>query len=91
MRVKDFEEAIQTANASEFGLDSSVFTQDIDEAMYAASRLESGTVQINAAPAHGLGNFPFGGDEESGMGREGIGYSVYDMTKAHSIVFNPKK
>ena len=91
MKVKDFDEAIKIANASEFGLDSSVFTQDIDEAMYAANHLESGTVQINAAPAHGLGNFPFGGDEESGMGREGIGYSVYAMTKVHSVVFNPKK
>lgn len=91
IKVKDFNEAISIANMSEYGLDSSVFTQDIDEAMYAANQLESGTVQINAAPAHGLGNFPFGGDEESGMGREGIGYSVYDMTKVHSIVFNPKK
>src|SRR3989339_17880 len=90
IKVKNFEEAISIANMSEYGLDSSVFTQDIDEAMYAANHLESGTVQINAAPAHGLGNFPFGGDEESGMGREGIGYSVYDMTKVHSIVFNPK-
>lgn len=91
IKVKDFDEAIAIANASEYGLDSSVFTQDVDEAMYAANHLESGTVQINAAPAHGLGNFPFGGDEESGMGREGIGYSVQDMTKVHSIVFNPKK
>lgn len=91
IKVKDFDEAITIANASEYGLDSSVFTQDIDEAMYAATHLESGTVQINAAPAHGLGNFPFGGDEESGMGREGIGYSVHDMTKVHTVVFNPKK
>ncbi len=91
VKVKSFDEAIEIANASEYGLDSSVFTQDVDEAMYAATHLESGTVQINAAPAHGLGNFPFGGDEESGMGREGIGYSVYDMTKVHSIVFNPKR
>lgn len=91
MKVKDFDEALKVANASEYKLDSSIFTQDIDEAMYAANALESATVQINAAPAHGLGNFPFGGDEASGMGREGIGYSIYEMTKIHTIVFNPKR
>ena len=89
IRVKDFEEAIKIANESEFGLDASIFTSDIDLAMNAAMRLESGTVQINGAPAHGLGNFLYGGDESSGMGREGIYVSAEEMTKLHSIVFNP--
>jgi glyceraldehyde-3-phosphate dehydrogenase (NADP+) len=91
IRVKDYEEAIEIANKSEFGLDASVFTQDIDKAIDAGMRLEDGTVNINAAPAHGLGNFPFGGDKESGVDREGINFSVDEMTKIHTIVFNPKK
>jgi glyceraldehyde-3-phosphate dehydrogenase (NADP+) len=91
MRVKDYEEAIKLANESEYGLDASVFTQDVDKAIDAGMRLEDGTVNINAAPAHGLGNFPFGGDKDSGMDREGIKFSVDEMTKVHTIVFNPKK
>jgi glyceraldehyde-3-phosphate dehydrogenase (NADP+) len=91
MRVNDYEEAIKMANQSEYGLDASVFTQDVDKAIDAGMRLEDGTVNINAAPAHGLGNFPFGGDKESGMDREGIKFSLEEMSKIHTIVFNPKK
>jgi glyceraldehyde-3-phosphate dehydrogenase (NADP+) len=90
IRVKDMEEAISIANESDYGLDACVFTQDVDKALSAAMRLEDGTVQINSAPAHGLGNFPFGGDKDSGMDREGIKVSVEEMTKVHTIVFNPK-
>jgi len=90
MRVKDYEEAIELANRSEFGLDACVFTESLDKALDAGMRLEDGTVNINAAPAHGLGNFPFGGDKDSGMDREGIKFSVEEMTKVHTIVFNPK-
>lgn len=88
IRIKDFEEAIKIANQSEFGLDASVFTTDLNKAMQAAMRLESGTVQINGAPAHGVGNFLYGGDESSGMGREGLYISAEEMTKLHAIVFN---
>ncbi len=91
IRVKNYEEAIRIANQSEFGLDSSVFTNGINKAIDAGLRVESGTVQINAAPAHGVGNFPFGGDKSSGMGREGVKTSIEEMTKLHTIVFNPKK
>lgn len=91
MRVNDYEEAIRMANQSEYGLDASVFTQDVDRAIDAGMRLEDGTVNINAAPAHGLGNFPFGGDKESGMDREGIKFSLEEMSKVHTIIFNPKR
>lgn len=91
IRVDGYEEALRIANESDFGLDACVFTQDIDKAVDAGMRLEDGTVNINAAPAHGLGNFPFGGDKDSGMDREGIKFSVDEMTKIHTIVFNPKK
>lgn len=91
MRVDNYEQAIALANQSEFGLDASVFTQDVDRAIDAGMRLEDGTVNINAAPAHGLGNFPFGGDKDSGMDREGIKFSVEEMMRVHTIIFNPKK
>jgi len=91
IKVNDYKEAIEVANKSEYGLDASVFTSDIDLALNAASLLETGTVQINGAPAHGLGNFPYGGDESSGMGREGLFVSAEEMTRLHTIVFNPQK
>jgi acyl-CoA reductase-like NAD-dependent aldehyde dehydrogenase len=89
--VDGYEKMIEIANKSEYGLDASVFTKNIDKGLDAGMRLEDGTVNINAAPSHGLGNFPFGGDKESGMDREGIKFSVDEMTKVHTVVFNPKK
>ena len=90
IRVKDYEEAIMLANESEYGLDASIFTNNINRALNGAIRLNDGTVQINSAPVHGVGTFPFGGDKFSGMGREGIKISTEEMTRIHSIVFNPK-
>ncbi len=87
MRVRDYEEAIRIANQSEYGLDACIFTKDVDKALDAGLRLEDGTVSINASPSHGLGLFPFGGDKDSGIGREGIRHSLMEMTKVHTIIF----
>jgi glyceraldehyde-3-phosphate dehydrogenase [NAD(P)+] len=53
-----------------------------------AKALECGEVTINDCPSHGVGYFPFGGIKQSGMGREGIGYSIDEMTRLKTIVFN---
>lgn len=87
IRVKDEKDAVKIANQSNFGLDACVFTKDIDKAVSIARKLEDGSVTINAHPSHGLGNFPFGGDKDSGIGREGLNYSIDEMTKLHTIVF----
>ncbi len=91
IRVNSYEDAIKIANQSEYGLDSCIFTKNIDLAMDAAQKLESGAVHINAHPTHGLGEFPFGGVKSSGLGREGIKYSIENMTRIHTIVFHPKE
>ena len=88
--VKDADEAIQLANKSRFGLDSCVFTNDINLARKVAKRLDEGEVTINAAPRHGVGYYPFGGNKDSGIGREGIGYSIEEMTRLKTIVYNWK-
>jgi len=89
-RVQDVDEAIQLANKSRYGLDSCVFTNDINLARKVAKRLEEGEVTINAAPRHGVGYYPFGGNKDSGLGREGIGYSIEEMTRLKTIVHNWK-
>lgn len=88
VRVRDVDEAIELANKSKYGLDSCVFTTNINQARKVAKRLEEGEVTINAAPRHGVGYYPFGGNKESGMGREGIGYSIEEMTRLKTIVYN---
>jgi acyl-CoA reductase-like NAD-dependent aldehyde dehydrogenase len=88
VRMKDVDEAIELANRSKFGLDSCVFTNNINLARKVAKRLEEGEVTINAAPRHGVGYYPFGGNKDSGIGREGIGYSIEEMTRLKTIVYN---
>lgn len=73
------EEAIKLANATPFGLGSSVFSADVDRAMKVAARIEAGMVFINSCAYTGP-ETPFGGVKNSGYGRElgelGIGEFV---------------
>lgn len=91
IRVKDADEAIAISNKSEYGLQGAVFTQDIDNAFYVANRLEVGTVQINNKTERGPDHFPFLGVKSSGIGTQGIKYSIEAMTRPKSIVINLKK
>lgn len=88
LRPKDEDEALKIARQSKYGLESCVFTRDFYRMWRVAKRLECGEVTINDYPAHGVGYFPFGGIKDSGMGREGIGYSIDEMTNLKTIVFN---
>jgi len=90
MSVKNVDEAIDLTNRSKYGLDSCVFTFNLNLARKVAKRLEEGEITINAAPRHGVGYYPFGGNKDSGLGREGIGYSIEEMTRLKTIVYNWK-
>lgn len=88
IRVKNVEEAIDIANRSEYGLQSSVFTNNIDKAFYIAKKLEVGTVQINNKTERGPDHFPFLGVKASGMGTQGVRYSIEAMSRPKAIVLN---
>ena len=84
--VEDETEALQVANDTDLGLDAAVFTSEYDRAMRVADRLEAGAVRINGKPSHGLGDIPFGGVKDSGIGREGLGYSIEEFVQHKSII-----
>ena len=88
IRVSNMEEAIDIANESEYGLQSSVFTQDIEKAFYIGNRLEVGTVQVNNKTERGPDHFPFLGVKSSGMGTQGIKYSIESMSRPKAVVVN---
>ncbi len=86
-RVADLDAALEVANGSRYGLDSAVFTRSLEQAWKAAHALECGMVHVNDAPAHGVGHFPFGGHKpDSGIGREGLGYSIDECTRVKTVV-----
>lgn len=66
---RDLDEGIELANRSPYGLAAYVFTQDLDNAMLAAERLDAGGVGVNINDITDIRG-PFGGTKMSGMGRE---------------------
>ena len=88
IRVNDLEEAIEVANATEYGLQAGVFTNDYASAMRCAQEIEAGTVFINKQSTFRTDNMPFGGFKNSGVGKEGIKYAVEEMTKTKLIGLN---
>ncbi|GIO26297.1 NADP-dependent glyceraldehyde-3-phosphate dehydrogenase [Ornithinibacillus bavariensis] len=88
IRVTSDEEAIRIANESEFGLQASIFTKDINRAFAIAKRIEAGSVQINGRTERGPDHFPFIGVKGSGMGAQGIRKSLESMTHEKVTVLN---
>ncbi len=88
MRVKSLAEAIDISNRSEYGLQGSIFTGDINSAINIAMQLDVGTVQINSKTQRGPDHFPFMGTKSSGLGTQGTRYSIEAMTRMKSIVLN---
>ncbi|MGT2929474.1 NADP-dependent glyceraldehyde-3-phosphate dehydrogenase [Streptococcus dentasini] len=88
IRVNSVDEALEIANKSEYGLQSSVFTKDFPLAVKIAEQLEVGTVHINNKTQRGTDNFPFLGAKKSGAGVQGVKYSIEAMTNVKSIVFD---
>ena len=88
IRVRDEYEAVEVSNRSNLGLDSAVFTNSLYSMWRIAKTLQVGTVSVNDAPAHGVGNFPFGGVKDSGIGREGLGYSIDELTVIKTVSVN---
>jgi lactaldehyde dehydrogenase len=86
VRVGTAEEAVEYANASEFGLHAAVFTQDITRAFALAKRLEAGGVVINGSTALRAENLPFGGVKHTGGSREGLHNTLLDMTREKTII-----
>ncbi len=85
-RVADLDEAIARANASQFGLGSSVWTRDLQRARQAAERIEAGYTWINSRTKV-YDELPFGGWKSSGYGKE-HGEEAFDYyTESKSVVF----
>ena len=85
--VDSTEQAIEVANSSSFGLMASVFSEDPRRALHVGEELESGGVVINGSDNYRPPVIPFGGTKLSGRGREGLGYTLDELTREKTIVF----
>ncbi len=90
MRVDGVEEAIASANDTEYGLAASVFGKDIGRAMAVARRIESGICHVNGPTVHDEGQMPFGGTKASGYGRFGGKAAIDEFTELRWITVETK-
>ncbi len=81
-----YEEALNTVNSWQFGLQTGVFTHDIDKAMMAFNRLDVGGVIIDDVPTIRVDNYPYGGVKQSGFGREGVKYAMEELSELKCLV-----
>ena len=81
-----FDEAVDLANGTRFGLQAGIFTADVRRALQAAHELEFGGVTVNEAPTFRADQMPYGGIKDSGTTREGPAYAVREMTEERVVV-----
>jgi len=81
----DFESALQQANDSKFGLQVGVFTNDVNRVFKAVRKLNFGGVIVNDTPNFRADHMPYGGNRQSGLGREGVKFAMEDMTNIQLV------
>jgi acyl-CoA reductase-like NAD-dependent aldehyde dehydrogenase len=79
--VDSFEAGLAACNASRFGIQASVFTNDLSRALLAYRELEFPGVLVNDAPNFRVDNIPYGGMRDSGRGREGVRFAIEEYTE----------
>jgi aldehyde dehydrogenase (NAD+) len=87
IRVKSLEEAIEVANNTQYGLSSSIYTQDINNAYRAIRDIRAGITYINAPTIGAEAHMPFGGVKETGNGHREGGWTVYEFYTEWKTVY----
>jgi methylmalonic acid semialdehyde dehydrogenase len=87
LRVKDFDEAIQVANDTEYGLSSSIFTNDAARIFRFVDEIETGMTHINSPTTGGEAHIPFGGIKGTGIGDREQGSTALDFYTELKVVY----
>ncbi len=85
----EFDEAIALTNNTDYGLQSGLFTQNMNRILRAFEEIEVGGLQINDVSTFRVDQMPYGGVKGSGVGREGPHYAIAEMTELKLMVLNP--
>lgn len=89
-KINSLDQAIKEVNKVDYGLQTAIFTQDMDIAFRAIHQLDCGGVIVNDAD-YRLDSMPFGGVKNSGLGREGLKFALQEMTEPKVVCFSLEK
>lgn len=87
MRVQDFDEAMRVANDSEYGLSSSIFTNDAARIFRFIDEIETGMTHVNSPTTGGEAHIPFGGTKATGIGEREQGSTALDFYTELKVVY----
>jgi acyl-CoA reductase-like NAD-dependent aldehyde dehydrogenase len=87
-KVPSFGAAVEAVNDSVYGLQAGVFTNNLERSLYAFEHVEVGGIILNDVPTYRIDHMPYGGVKASGLSREGVRYSIEDMTEMRLLVVN---
>ncbi|RKY15815.1 MAG: aldehyde dehydrogenase [Planctomycetota bacterium] len=84
----DFAEAVRLVDESRYGLQAGIFTRDMRRILYAYRRINVGALLVNEVPTWRQDQMPYGGNKESGLGREGPLYALEELTEPRLLIIN---
>ncbi|MGA8075587.1 MAG: aldehyde dehydrogenase family protein [Candidatus Acidiferrales bacterium] len=84
----DFSDALRRVNDSPYGLQAGLFTRDAKLIFQAYEELEVGGLIVGDMSSFRIDHMPYGGVKDSGLGREGLRYSIEEMTEPRLLVLN---
>ncbi|MEZ5397269.1 MAG: aldehyde dehydrogenase family protein [Bryobacterales bacterium] len=86
--AQTIDEAIEIANATNYGLSAAIFTESLETAMRFAREVESGNIHVNWGCQWRADLMPYGGLKDSGFGKEGPKYAVEEMSEYKMVVLH---
>ena len=87
IKCEDLTDAINILNGTPYGLSSSIFTKNINDAFVAIRDIKAGITYVNGATIGAEAHMPFGGVKQTGNGHREGGWTVYDFYTEWKAVY----
>jgi aldehyde dehydrogenase (NAD+) len=87
LEVADLDEALDVVNSVEYGLSAAVYTRDVNAALRAVDRIDTGIVYVNAPTIGAEAHRPFGGVKQTGNGHREGGWTVFEFFSEGKTVY----
>jgi aldehyde dehydrogenase (NAD+) len=87
LTVNSYEEAVEVANDTKYGLSSSIYTEDIQKGFQAMREIDAGITYVNGPTIGAEAHMPFGGVKGTGNGHRDGGWAAFEFFTEHKTVY----